>query len=496
MSSPDPERTPVVIAVGQSIERETIVTGVDLAVRAARAALDEAEGIATSIDRLTYIAMSFSRMPGAPASQTADALGLRDVACEVTTAGGQAPQWAVTRAATEISAGSLRGTLIVGAEATRSMRAANPGAHFLSALGDGREDEERDPVVGISTNGMLGEAEIGAQLARPAEVYPLYESVVAHTAGRSPAEQREHLGALLAPFTEVAAANPFAWFHDVRSAADIARPSPENRLTAEPYTKRMNSFPNVDVGSALLVCSLAAARAAGIEEQSIFVWAGATNGDTAPTTRPELGASRPFRAATKALFEAAGVGVDDVSHFDLYSAFPSSVQIAANELGIAHDDARGLTAAGGMPFFGGPGNNYPSHAIASLVLKLREEGGLAFAHANGGFLTKHSVGLYATAPPPRGFAAADTSAAQAEIDAAALPLALEADGDARGEAGTVVYDRDGSVSSAPVIATLSDGRRAAAQAEPSQLEELAGQSLVGRTIRLQGKPPIYTLLDH
>ena len=149
-----------------------------------------------------------------------------------------------------------------------------------------------------------------------------------------------------------------------------------------------------------------------------------------------------------------------------------------------------------MPFFGGPGNNYPSHAIASLVLKLREEGGLAFAHANGGFLTKHSVGLYATAPPPRGFAAADTSAAQAEIDAAALPLALEADGDARVEAGTVVYDRDGSVSSAPVIATLSDGRRAAAQAEPSQLEELAGQSLVGRTIRLQGKPPIYTLLDH
>ena len=146
-----------------------------------------------------------------------------------------------------------------------------------------------------------------------------------------------------------------------------------------------------------------------------------------------------------------------------------------------------------MPFFGGPGNNYSSHGIASLVPKLREAGGLGLVTANGGYLSKHSLGLYGTSPPPNGFQLADTTAAQARIDEARLPTALEATGEARVEGGTVVYARDGSVASAPVIAQLDDERRIVAQAEPALLPKLAGESLVGRKIRVAGSPILYDL---
>ena len=57
----------------------------------------------------------------------------------------------------------------------------------------------------------------------------------------------------------------------------------------------------------------------------------------------------------------------------------------------------------------------------------------------------------------------------------------------------MVYARDGSVASAPVIARLDDGRRIVAQAASSLLAELAGQSLVGRRILVAGSPILYRL---
>ena len=228
-------------------------------------------------------------------------------------------------------------------------------------------------------------------------------------------------------------------------------------------------------------------------DTSVFVWGGATNTDGPPSERSDLGASAAIRAASQAIFAAARMGIDDVGLFDLYSAFPSAFQVAAAALGIATDDSRGLTVTGGMPFFGGPGNNYSSHAIASLVEKLRLAGGLGLIAANGGYLSKHSLGLYGTSPPPHGFHAADTAAAQARIEDAAPVSSLEATGEARVEGGTVVYARDGSVASAPVIARLDDGRRIVAQAESSLLAELAGQSLVGRRILVAGSPILYRL---
>jgi acetyl-CoA C-acetyltransferase len=243
----------------------------------------------------------------------------------------------------------------------------------------------------------------------------------------------------------------------------------------------------------MIVTSLAVAREVGLEDQCVFIWGGASNADVVPSARAELGGSPAIRAAGKALFEATGVGIDDVDYIDLYSCFPSAVEAGAAAIGLATNDSRGLTLTGGLPFFGGPGNNYTAHGICTAVEKLRQSQGKAYVAANGGFLSKHALAIYGSSPPPRGFAGPDTRAAQEHIDAAALPVAKEgAEGEATVKGGTVVYGRDGAVASAPVIAQLDDGRRVVASAKPEALKDLAGRSLVGERVRIEGSPPTWS----
>jgi acetyl-CoA C-acetyltransferase len=68
-------------------------------------------------------------------------------------------------------------------------------------------------------------------------------------------------------------------------------------------------------------------------------------------------------------------------------------------LGIDGDDPRGLTLTGGLPYFGGPGNSYSLHGIAETVNEMREAPGhFGFVGANGGIMSKYSVGIYSTDP--------------------------------------------------------------------------------------------------
>ncbi len=493
----DPERVPVVVGIGQSIERDAIVSVALLAERAVREAEKDAPGVLPKVERISFVAPSFSRSSAAPASELAARLGLGNAACEVSTAGGNSPQWLMNRACAEIAAGRLRTTLLCGAEATRSLRLAEPDADFLRLSGAEAENDDRpaDPVVGTPLAGLVEAAEIEARLLRPADIYPVFESARAARSGAAPAQWRERLAVFLARGSAIAAANPMAWFQTAYSPAQIATPSASNRLTAEPYTKRMNSFAQVDLGSALLVTNLAAARALGLQDRCVFAWAGASNRDVAPARRPVLDASPAIRAAGRASLAAAGLGLDAIDCFDLYSCFPIAVEVGAGEIGLSLDDPRGWTLTGGMSFFGGPGNNYTSHGIAAAVLRLRERGGIAYVSGNGGFLSKHSIGIYAARPREQGaaFVLADTDREQQAIDAAALPVTLEAEGRARVVGGTVVYGRDGGVEAAPIIAELADGRRVVARAAPERLASLAGRSVVGETVEVRGAhPPIWS----
>ena len=66
----------------------------------------------------------------------------------------------------------------------------------------------------------------------------------------------------------------------------------------------------------------------------------------------------------------AGIGIDQIDYIDLYSCFPVAVEIGAEELGLSLDDPRGFTITGGLPYAGGPGNNYAMHGIAAMQARL------------------------------------------------------------------------------------------------------------------------------
>lgn len=489
----DASRIPVVVAAGQSIEREQIVDAVELAARAAEAALGSAAALRDRIDRLTMISVVFSPSSSDAASRLVSRLGLPEIEREMSSTGGNLPQWLVTRAATEIAEGRLGATLIAGAEATRSMRAADPNAEIMR---DRRSKDVRkaDPVVGPSMRNVMHAAEFAIGLYRPTEVYPLFENAAAHVAGRSFAEQRAYLGPLMASFSQVAAEHPFAWFREPFSAQQISEVSAANRLVAEPYPKRMNAFPNVDQGAAVIVTSLAIARELGLEERCLYVWSGANNTEVAAVMRPDLGDSPALRAASAGALGAAGIVADELTWIDLYSCFPIAVEVGADALGVALDDPRRLTVTGGLPFFGGPGNNYSMHAIATLHERMRECEGLAYLAANGGQLSKHSMGVYGSAPPPNGFRLADTAARQKQIEADARPVAVGAEGDANVVTSTIVYGRDGNPAGAPLIAEFDDGRRVVAAAADAALNEVGDESLIGRSVRVSGSPASYVVI--
>ena len=147
------------------------------------------------------------------------------------------------------------------------------------------------------------------------------------------------------------------------------------------------------------------------------------------------------------------------------------MQIAAKEIGLGTD--RPLTVTGGLSFAGGPWNNYVSHSIATMVERLRDEAGsVGLVTGNGGFLTKHSFGVFSSAPPETTYRHADL---QADVDV--LPrrdlceVATPEDGPATVETSTVMHDRDGAPERAIIAALLPDGRRVwGSSSDPAVME--------------------------
>jgi len=479
------DRLPVVVATGQSIERRETVSALDLAERAARAALDGVPSLGAAVRQVSIVNI-VSPVGPAPAADLAHRLHLSPDRTETTTVGGNSPQWLINRAAAAVAAGTVDVVLIAGAEAQRSAR--------LGPLdgGDTRTVQgPPDPVIG-DDRPPVSAAELQAGLIAPIHLYAMFESVLAQRAGRSFDEHRAHLGGLMAPFTTVAATHPYASFPESRTPTELSEITAFNRIVSEPYAKNMCAMFTVDQGAAVIVTSLAAARRAGVDDGAVFCWAGAECNDVwFPAARPDPGSAPGMKAAAAAAMDGAGMGIDDLSAFDLYSCFPCAVELAASSLGLALDDDRNLTVTGGLPYFGGPGNNYSLHAVATMVDRLRASGGTGLVTALGWYMTKHAAGVYGSDPPPHGWRRGETAAAQSVIDASAVEIATDVEGPAVVIASTVAGGRDGEISAAPVIARLDDGRHVAAAADTSDLPSLRGRNLVGVPIELHGSPLRY-----
>lgn len=475
------DRTPVIVGVGQLNQRvdrgaPPLDPAALMAEAVERAIADAgAPGLRERIDsiRVMNILSWPYRDPGAA---VAALVGARPRHTAMTTMGGNYPQTMVNRAAAEVAAGEVDVVVIGGAEAWRSRAAARAG----DGLGWPAQDDAVPvaPIYGGGDPELSSPGEMARGVFMPIQVYPMFDVALRAHLGLGIDEHRQRLGELWSRFSDVAADNEHAWIQKRFTAEDIATPSPDNRMVGFPYTKLMNSNNNVEQGAAVIVCSASAARAAGVPaDRWVFVHAGADAHDHwYLTQRDDLHSSPAMRLAGGRALELAGVGPDDVAHVDLYSCFPSAVQIAAIELGLGFD--RQLTVTGGMSFAGGPWNNYVSHSIATMAEVLRaDEGSTGLVTANGGYTTKHSFGVYSTRPPTTPFAWAD---AQAEVDA--LPSRVGDDGYVGPislEAYTVSFGREGPETALAAALTPTGARVWARSTDAALMEQLQTSECVG-----------------
>jgi acetyl-CoA C-acetyltransferase len=235
-----------------------------------------------------------------------------------------------------------------------------------------------------------------------------------------------------------------------------------------PYPKRMNAIMEVDQAAAVIMTGSETARELGIpEDRWVYLWGcGDANDKWFVSDRIDLHSSPAIRIATGRALGMAGLTADEIDFFDLYSCFPAAVQLAMGELGLAIDDPRPPTVTGGLPYAGGPGNNYVMHSVATTVARLREKPeASALVTGLGWFATKHSAGVYsARRPPSERWHRADPEADQAQLEAMESPPTVErAEGPASVESYTVQFDRDGEPEQGIVIGRLGNGEKPGAR---------------------------------
>ena len=170
------------------------------------------------------------------------------------------------------------------------------------------------------------------------------------------------------------------------------------------------------------------------------------------------------------------------------------MEISRQAIGISEDDPRDLTVTGGLAQFGGPGNNYTMHAIASVVARIRRDRRLkAMVTANGWYNSKHAIGIYGADPPDHPWEGREDSALQKAIDAEALPSPVErAEGILTIESYIIRYDQDGQAERATVIGRLRDGRRTLAdvKTDKTALRRLEHSELVGKKGEVRHDPTL------
>jgi acetyl-CoA C-acetyltransferase len=474
------DNTPIVIGVGEASERidapdYAALSPADLAGRAAAAAVTDtgAAGLAARIDLIGAIRQFEVSGPNAkPPFGAADnfpravgrRIGADPARAVLEVVGGQGPQHLVNEMAHAIAAGEVGMALLVGSESISTVR-------HLASRGETRDWAEQ--IGGQLEDRGFGDPlltrDLATQGARtPIQVYALCENARRDRLGLGRDAYALEMGRLFAPFTEVAAKNPHAMSPEARTAEDLATVTRENRLTSDPFPRRMVARDQANQGAAVILTSVGKARELGVpEDRWVYLLGGADVKERTVMERQDLSRSPASVMAAQRALEAADVSLGEVDVFDLYSCFPIAVFNICDGLGLSPSDPRGLTTTGGLPFFGGAGNNYSMHAIASTVRTLRAKpGAIGLVGANGGFLSKYSVGVYSTKGREwRGF---DSKPLQAEVDGWAAPvLAQDHAGEAKVETYTIDYS--GPEPRGVLLGRTSTGARVAAAVEDSAL---------------------------
>jgi len=485
MQQIDP-RTPVLVGIGivdqkekdPARAREAVQLMID-AVRAAGADCG-APQLATEAARI-YVPQGMWSYSD-PARMVARAVGARD-ARTVYAKVGILQQSLIGDACARIAAGELDVAIVTGGEARfRALQAQIAGTDAPETPSAGAPDEVLTPEEELQLR-----VEIDSGLGMmPVGYYAVVESAFRASQGLGVAEHRDRMAAMYSRFSEIASENPHAWKRERVAAADIRDATPRNRMLAFPYTKLHNTSWNVDQAAALLFCSAARAAALGIpRERWVFPRASTeSNHMLAMAERPELHRLPGARIAGRRALELSALDADALDFIELYSCFPIAVELYAAEMGLPVD--RDWTVTGGMPFAGGPLNNYVLQATARMAELLRAKPGASgLVTSVSGYLTKQGFGVWSSAPGPNGFAFADVTAeVAAGMPARRVVPAPEGRGRICGY--TVMYHNDQRVCGVAVL-DLPDGARTLANTlDQALMDRLESEEFCGREVGVSG----------
>jgi acetyl-CoA C-acetyltransferase len=484
------ERLAVIVGVGDLADRpeslEQALEPAQLMVRAAHLADQDAGGgwlaRLTRIDIVNQIGWPYADLGQLLAAE----LATPRVATRISDVGGEMPVKLMMLAAAEIAAGREETVLIVGAEALRSigqsMTARKPPAHWTPPDPTAKLPKAEDFVTPLARR-------YGA--VDPVNVYPLYENALRTAWGQTFAQAQRESADIWADMSQVASRQQAAWVPKPRGAGEISSSDNKNRPVSFPYLKLMVAQIAVNQGAAFIVTSLARALETGVpRERLVYVWSGA--GAHEPEdffARDGYQHSTAMEAVLDGTLCANDLRTTDLAAVELYSCFPCVPKMARKRLGWP--ESAPVSVTGGLTFFGGPGNNYMSHAVAAMVRYLRAAapGAKTLVYGQGAFVTKHHAAILSRQAPAAAPRNLDVQA-QADAARAPVPVLIECyEGPAILETYTITYARGGDADRGIVVARTPRGERVVAEVPTTDRKTLAelerGEQVIGRSGHFQ-----------
>lgn len=442
------------------------------------------KGLLTRLDGIMVVRPLSRHYPDA-AAQLARALGASPGFTHVSGIGGNSPQTLINMAAGMIAGQALDSVLIAGAEAyvPREARVPNTQNALFKGIPD---DYSGDDLVGFT--GL--ENRHGMEL--PIHGFPLFETALWAASGLELRPYLMNIGRMWSAFSHTAAGHPYAWSRAPKTAEAIITPGPDNRPVAFPYTKFMTAFVTVDQGAAVILMSEDAARRYLPKSRPKVYFLGggyAEDRQRFMVQKSDFTASPPLKAAVGKALKRACTRLEDVDCFDLYSCFPCAVSIAKKMIRIADDDPRPLTLTGGLGFFGGPGNNYNLHAVATLAERIAAgQSARGMVTALGWFMHKQAAGVYGSSPHGRDIGD-DYRLDRADPLAGEEPVFIRDAFTGMGtiDTYTIIYKPDQAPSHGVIYGTTPDGERFVARTpnDPGLVAWLMGKNRIGHSIEIR-----------
>ena len=443
---------PVLVGVGQLVNRapDGCCDPLDYMVECARLA-EQDTGVGDLLSKIDSLSMVnvISRNYTNEPLQLAEMLQASPREILTTPIGASAPQSLTNRLCQRIAEGESEIGLICGAEAFYSSKNGPPETFEYNSEG------LADAIT------LYGEARVASTdeerkygLTMPSNIYPLFANAYRKAQGLSLEEGMQQNAQISAQYSAVAAGNEYAWFRDGKSAQEIAAVTETNRMINYPYTKFMKAIMNVDQAAALLVMSEERADALGVSQQKrvYLIGSGEAYEKWFVSDRVDYHSAPGLKVALDNAFEEAGLTRDQIDMWDLYNCFPIAALLAKDALGLSESTVPTIT--GGLPYFGGAGNNYCLHSICSMVEGIRKaphKKGLV--HSLSWYMSKYAVGIYSGVRPDK-FERRNTDEYAKNIDEQFPNVSVleRANGVFEIETYTVAMTRDGRPESAVIIA--------------------------------------------